>query len=248
MIKVCFVVDVEGLISFAQKNPEWTFAQNVKKKIALLLQYFLYDKEGYDKIYNMVCKYKMPVSFMLVGSVFKPKKNISFIDYGYHSYTHKPLTYCADEEVIKEIKNIYNAASFSAPMNLVDDPLKPHRILKMLGKEGYKIVIWGGPTIRDKKGRIIVVPPRKKISKPEIIEGIKCMYISNFFNGKTSRIKIDEMMREIEKNRGKNAVYCITTHDFSDKSMKNVEYVIKKLLELQQDKKIKIVNLRQLAK
>lgn len=248
MLKVCLVVDVEGFISFRQKNPEWTAYQNLKKIAVYLLRNLLYDGKGYEKIYNVVCSYKLPASFMLVGKFFKPKETKNFVEYGYHSYSHKPLTYSSDETARREVKNIYNAVSFSAPMNLIEDPLSPGRILRMLKKEGYKIALWGGPTIRDKYGKIVVVPPRKSIRNPVKVEGIKCIYISEFFDGRTSPEKIESIIREIEKNSKKDAVYCLTTHDFSNKNLENFKEVAKRLVEMKDSSKIKLITLKQLTK
>ncbi|MFH1249420.1 MAG: hypothetical protein V1660_04675 [archaeon] len=248
MLKVCLVIDVERFISFKQNNPEWNVLQNLKKILAYLLRGFLYDQRGYENTYKIICKHRFPVSFMLVGSLFKPLEKKNFIDYGYHTYSHKPLTYLPDKKILGEIKNIYNAVSFSAPMNLIDDPLKPDRILKMLKKEGYKIIIWGGSTIRNKKNKIVVVPSRKNIVEPKTVEGIKCVYISNLFNDKTPKENIIKMLEEIEQNSGKESVYCITTHEFSHKDTSNLEYIIKRLIELKDQGRIKIVNLRDIAK
>jgi hypothetical protein len=248
MLKVCLVVDVEGFISFKQNNPEWKALQNLKKIPAYLLRGLLYDLKGYENTYKIICKHRFPVSFMLVGSLFKPLGKKKFIDYGYHTYNHKPLTYLPDKKILGEIKNIYNAVSFSAPMNLIDDPLNPGRILKMLKKEGYKIVIWGGSTIRGKDKKIVVVKPRKKVTKLEIKEGIKCVYISNLFNDKTSKSSMDNMLEEVRKNSKEDRIYCITTHEFSHKNTSNLEYLIRGLIELKNRGKIKIINLRQIAK
>jgi len=248
MLKVCLVIDVEGFESFKQLNPEWTLLQNSKKIIAYILARILYDSKGYDNLYKLVCKYKFPVSFMLVGRIFTPKEKKPFIDYGYHTYNHKPLTYVSEKEARKAAENIYHAVSFSAPMNLIEDPLQPGRILKILKEEGYKIAVWGGPTIRNKQGKIVILPSRKKIEKPKTLEGIKCVYISNLFNDRTPKEKINEMLEEIEKNSGKEAVYCITTHEFSHKNTSNLECIIKRLIEMKNQGKIKIVNLRDIAK
>lgn len=212
-----------------------------------LLAPLRYNKQGYEKIYDLVCRYKFPVSFMLVGSLFKPKAKQKFIDYGYHSWSHKALTYISDYEVEKEIRNIYKAISFSAPMNLIDDPLAPSRILRILEKGGYKIAVWAGPTIRDKRRNIVVVAPRKKIAEPKSIKGVKCVYISNFFDGKSSTKEVKFIINEIKSNANKGAIYCLTTHEFSNRNMKNFEYIVKELLKMQDKKKIKLMNLRQLV-
>lgn len=184
---------------------------------------------------------------MLVGSLFKPKAGKGFIDYGYHTLNHKPLTYISDTEAKGEIRSIYNAKSFSAPLNLVDDPLKPGRVLKMLKEEGYKIVVWAGPTIRDKNGKVVILPERKKISKPVAAGGIKCVYISNAFNDNFSIKQMEGIINEIKENAKKNAVYCIKTHDFCNKKTTNLEYILRELSKLRDKRIISLKNLRQIV-
>lgn len=178
---------------------------------------------------------------MLVGSLFKPKRKEKFIDFGYHTLNHKPLTLIPDDELHREIRNIYNAASFSAPMWMIEDIENPSRIFDALKKQGYKITVYRGINegISNRHGN--------KISKPTVKYGIKCVYTSNWFDGERN-YKIREILREIMQNSEKDAVYCITTHDFSNKNLKNFEFLIKKLREMQEKGMIKISNLAQLAK
>jgi hypothetical protein len=117
----------------------------------------------------------------------------------------------------------------------------------MLKEGGYKIALWAGPTIRDRKSKIVVVPPRKKISEPVRRYDILCVYISNFFEGKSRKKDISCILNEIKANCKKEAVYCLTTHDFSNKNIDNFTYLIKELADMQKKKEIKIVNLKQIT-
>jgi peptidoglycan/xylan/chitin deacetylase (PgdA/CDA1 family) len=240
MLKVCLVIDVEGFISFKQGNPSWNSAQRFKGIINNIIKDFRYDKNGFEKIYNLIVRERFPASFMLVGSMFKPKKSQKFIDFGYHTLSHKALTLVSDDELHQEIRNIYNATSFSAPMWMIEDAKNPERIFEALKKQGYKIAVYRG--INDGINR----QHENKINKPVMRYGIKCIYTSNWFHGET-RKKIREILREIMQNSEKDAVYCITTHDFSNKNLKNLELLIGKLKEMQENRMIKIVNLKELA-
>ncbi|MFH0831799.1 MAG: hypothetical protein V1886_02965 [archaeon] len=236
MLDVCVVVDVEGFISFRQGNPSWNLWQKFKGKINNLIKGIRYDKNGFEKIYKLTIKKKFPCSFMLVGSLFKPKHNAPrFIDFGYHTLNHKPLTLISDSEMHREIKNISGAKSFSAPMWMIEDAKEPGRIFRALRKEKYKIAVYRGKNDKHES----------QISKPIIKYGIKCVYTSNWFDGERD-FKVMEILNEIVQNSGKNAVYCITTHDFSNKKMKNFQVLISKLKEMEKKGIIKIKNLSQL--
>src|SRR3989338_139765 len=116
MLKVCFVIDCEGFVSFSQVNPMWNSLDKIKAKVNNLFKNFRYDGRGFYKIHDVVVREKFPVSLMLVGSIFKPVSKENFIDYGYHGYNHKPLNFISDSELEKEVKNINNAVSFSPPI------------------------------------------------------------------------------------------------------------------------------------
>ena len=242
MLKVCIVVDVEGFISLKQKNPMWNFLQRIKAKINYLLRNVKYDKNAFPKIYNLIVKYKFPISFMLVGRLFKPISKNHFIDYGYHTLNHKPLIYLSDKEIENEVKNIYNAASFSAPLWMIEEISNPKRIFKALKKEKYKITIYRGRV----NGKVPVKGDKVLgIEKPFFRFGLKCVYPSFLLNNKEDEIK--KILDDIMNNRKKGGVYCITTHDFIFKNLKNLEILIRILKKMEKQRLIKIVNLRQLA-
>jgi|GEM_PF-3260409 hypothetical protein len=242
MLKVCVVVDVEGFISFKQGNPAWDSWQRFLGRINNLIKCFRYNKKGFEEIYNLVIKKRFPVTFMLVGSLFAPaKKSPKFIDWGYHTLNHKPLTLISDAELGAETKNIYNAKSFSAPMWMIEDTKNPDRIFNALKKGGYRIIVYRG------KNEGIKNTHESRISKPIAKYGIACVYTSNWFDGER-QYKIKEIIKEIIQNCEKETVYCITTHDFSNKNMGNFEILIDKLKKMEQNGMIKIVNMRQLIR
>jgi len=240
MLKVCVVVDVERFISFKQGNPAWNSWQRSLGRINNLLKCFRYNKKGFEEIYKLVIQEKFPATFMLVGSLFAPaKKSPKFIDWGYHTLNHKPLTLISDAELEAEIKNIYNAKSFSAPMWMIEDTKNPNRVFDALKKAGYKITVYRG------KNNGIKNTHESRISKPIVKYGIACVYTSNWFDGER-QYKIKEIIKAIIQNCEKEAVYCITTHDFSNKDMANFKILIDSLKKMEQNGMIKIVNIGQL--
>ena len=124
-------------------------------------------------------------------------------------------------------------------MWMVEDVKNPARIFKILKEEGYKISVYRG------KSEGIKNMHESKISKPISRYGIKCIYQSNWFDGERKK-KIREIIRDISSYYEKNAVYCITTHDFSNKNLGNFMFLIKKLKEMQCSNLVKIVNLKQI--
>jgi hypothetical protein len=240
MLKVCIIMDVEGLISLRQGNPRWNSWEKFKGKLNNLIKNFRYEKKGYEKIYNLVVKEKFPVSFMLVGSLFKPKEKFDFIDYGYHTLNHLPLTLIDDKKLGREVKNINKAISFSPPLWMIEDIKNPSRVFKTLKKEDYKIVIYKG------KDDGIKCYHHDNIRPLFEKYGLFLVHKSNDFTGSSSRKKMLSIFKDIEKNKDKKAVYCITTHDFVHKNLNNFVWLIRVLKEMQNKRMIKIVNMAQL--
>ncbi len=241
-LKVCVVVDVEGFISLKQGNPRWNSFERFKGKINNIVKNMRYDKNGFDKVYSLIVKEQFPVSFMLVGSLFSPREKYSFIDYGYHTMNHLPLTLINNQKMNHEVKNIFNAKSFSAPLWMIEDIKSPGRIFNALRKEGYKIIIY--------KGKDDGIKCFHKDAIEHLIrkEGIICVHKSNDFQGNSSRKKMLMIIKEIEENRDREAVYCITTHDFVHKNLNNFKWLIKQLKEMENQGKIEITNLNRLIK
>ena len=121
MLKFCLVVDTEKFISFKQGNPRWNSFERLKGRINGMIKNFRYNESGFDIVYDTILKQKFSTTFMLVGSLFKPIKSPKFIEWGYHTYNHLPLTLVSDETVKEQIKNIYKAESFSPPLWMVED-------------------------------------------------------------------------------------------------------------------------------
>src|SRR3989344_7781432 len=139
MLKFCLICDTEGFISLRQGHPAWSAFQMLKLKLNNLIKNIRYDKNSFQKVYNIILENEFPITFMLVGKLFKPiPGSPDFIEWGYHSYSHLPLILVDDDTLKKEVRNIYNCKSFCAPMWMTEDAKNPDRIFKELEKEGYK--------------------------------------------------------------------------------------------------------------
>jgi len=242
MLKVCLSVDVEDFVSFKQRNPSWSSFQRFKGLVNGLIKDFRYSRTGFEKIHELVLEEKVPISFMLVGKLFSPKSEKGFIDWGYHSLNHLPLTLINDEQLEKEVKNVQKAVSFTAPMWMIEDKKDPERVFKVLKKEGYKIVTYRGVndgTVHEHFNAVKPVFER---------HGIKCVHVSGWFEGNFSFGKISDVLRDIEQNFDKEGVYLLTTHDFTHRNLRNFKKIIGVLKRWEKEKLIRLVNLKQLVR
>lgn len=242
-LRVCMVIDTEGFSMFERFHPGWNIWEKFKFLINKRIKNFRYNEKGFRKIYKIILKAKFPVSFMLVGNKFAPISKEKFIDWGYHSYSHKRLTNLNDKELDKEIENTYNCISFSAPMWFIENEKNPERIFRKLKKQRYKITIYAGDD-----NEIIIGKPVYKLSYVLNKFGLKAISPTRDFNGRTSKKDIINIKKEILANLNKNAVYCLVTHDFSHKNMTNFINILKFIKRLKKEDKIKIVNLGGLVK
>jgi len=240
-LKFCLVIDVEGFSMFNSFHPRWNSFEKLKFKINYFLRKIRYDERGFYKIYNLVLEEKFPISFMLVGSKFKPLSNEDFIDWGYHTLDHKKLTLLNLKELKKQIKNIYKSESFSAPMWFIENVKFPKKIYNLLKKEKYKITLFRGmdSEIMNKQHFCKILPIRQS-------GGIKIVHTSNTFDGSSKIAKMKEIKKQIKNNLKNPGVYCLQSHDFSHKSMKNLIEIIHFVKILEKQNKLKIVNLRDL--
>lgn len=241
-LKFCLVVDTEGFSMFWGFHPMWGLLKKIKFLLNRALKRIRYDEKGFYKIYKFVLREKFPVSFMLVGNKFKPLSKERFIDWGYHSYSHKRLTSLNDEKLQEEIKNIYYCTSFSPPMWFIENEKNPERVFKALKKEGYKIAVYAG-----EDSRIMAGKPVCKLSPISAKYGLKVIFPARNFNGGTSKKEILRIKKEILANLDKNAVYCLATHDFNNKNMANFIDIAKFIKRLERGNKLKTANLGELA-
>jgi len=237
MLKFCLTVDCEGVETLKQISPRWNTIDKIKGKINYALRNIRYNKDGFKLVYNEIKNQKFPCTFMLVGKKYKPIEKLSFIEWGYHSLNHLPLTLISKEKLENEVKNIYNVKSFTAPLWMIEDISNPLRVFKVLKKNKYKFVVYKG------KDDGIKHFHKLEITKPEIKYGIKLVHLSNCFEGNSSKEHIEKIKMEILENINKDAVYLLSTHDFTHKNNKNLRIIISFIKHLQTQGKIKAIKL-----
>ncbi|MBU2562086.1 MAG: hypothetical protein KKF68_00285 [Nanoarchaeota archaeon] len=238
MLRVVLTIDCERFISFDQGNPRWKKIEKIKGQINKLIKNFRYNKEGFELTYKTLLNEKFPSTFMITGKTFKPIKGPNFIEWGYHTLNHLPLTLIAEEQLKKEVKNVYNLKSFTAPMWMIEDISNPLRIFRLLKKEKYTHCVYRGGNSGIKHFHYNTV--KKSFKK----EGITCVHVSNFFEGNWSNKKIKNLKEDILSNLRSEGVYLLTTHDFTHKNTKNLLEIIKFLKRLEKVKKVKMFKLR----
>tara|TARA_Y100000310_G_scaffold338921_1_gene429957 strand:- start:2296 stop:3018 length:723 start_codon:yes stop_codon:yes gene_type:complete len=238
MLKFCLTVDCEKFISLKQINPRWNNLDRLKGKINNLIKNLRYNENGFNLIYNEIKNQKFPCTLMLVGKLFRPLEKFEFIEYGYHSFNHIPLTLISNKRIEEEIKNIYNVKSITPPLWMIEDVRNPERVFKILKKHGYKNIVYKG---QDKgTGH----SHKLSIRKPEKRFGIRCVYLSNCFEGNSSKKHIQEIKKQILNNLDKEVVYLLSTHDFTHKNLKNLKNLIYFIKKLENQRKIKPINLK----
>lgn len=238
MLKFCLTVDTENFISFKQGNPEWNKFGWFKFSLNKLVKNLRYNKNGFILFYNEIKRQKFPCTFMLVGKLFKPIEDLDFVEWGYHTFNHRPLNLISDDSVKKEVKNIYDVKSITCPMWRVEDIRNPSRIFKILENQGYKNTVYHG------KCDGIKTHYKKAIRKPENKFGIKCVYVSNYLEGNFSAKRMEELKNDILRNLDKDAVYLVNSHDFTYRTVRNLREIIRFVKELEQEGKIIAVRVK----
>jgi peptidoglycan/xylan/chitin deacetylase (PgdA/CDA1 family) len=238
MLRFCLVVDCERFLSFKQGNPRWNRFEKFKGKINDIIKNFRYNKYGFELILKIIKKNDFPITLMLVGSILKPDENIKLVEWGYHTLNHKPLTLLSDEEVKKEVKNIYNCKSITPPLWMVEDIKSPERIFKILKKEGFYNIVYKG------KDDGIICLHSLEVSKIKNKYGLRCISVSNNFEGNSPKRHIKEVKADIIKNLDKDAVYLLSTHDFTHKNDGNLMEIISFIKKLEKENKLRAFMLK----
>ena len=238
MLRVVLVVDCERFISFKQGNPRWNNYERIKGRINNLIKNFRYNKKGFEIVYRTMLEEQFPVTLMIVGELFKPIKSPAFIEWGYHSFGHLPLTLIDDKKLERQVKNIYNLKSFNAPMWMIEDVKNPERIFKLIKKEGYSHCVYRG------KNKGINHFHKNTIEEPFMKNSIICVNVSNWFEGNSSEKDIRKIKKHILANLNKKGIYLLSTHDFTHKNNKNLLDIIHFLKRLERENKIKVMRLK----
>jgi hypothetical protein len=124
MLRVVLSFDCERFISLKQINPRWNRWEIFKGRINYMIRNFRYNERGLELVYSILKKYKINSTIMLVDSVFDIKKfrnNPDYIEIGYHTKKHLPLTLVNDEVLRDEVKNVWGVKSITLPMWMIED-------------------------------------------------------------------------------------------------------------------------------
>jgi peptidoglycan/xylan/chitin deacetylase (PgdA/CDA1 family) len=169
----------------------------------------------------------------------------SYFNFGLHGFAHEAMT-LENKEVIKSIieqgvkaaeKLGIKIKSFAAPFDMVEEEEDPEKIFEVLKKNGIKNVTYSGTEHQFEIKRKFSVEQIKKRS------GLNLIWLSNYFEGSFSNKKMNEVFRDILKNKNKDAVYCLATHDFTHKNIKNIERLVKFIKNLEAKGEIEILDL-----
>lgn len=237
-LRVVLTVDCERFLSFKQGNPRWNRFEKLKGQINNLIKNVRYNVRGFEVIYNTLIREKFPSTFMITGSLFKPLKSPNFIEWGWHTQNHLPLTLIKDEQVKREVENKYKLKSFTAPMWMIRDITNPSRIFKILKKEGYTHCVYRG------KNDGVNHFHYNCVKKPFKKDGIICVHVSGFLEGNMHKEEVNKLKRSILNYLTVDGVYLITTHDFTHKNNRNLLEIVRFLHKLKKQGKIKILRLQ----
>jgi len=238
MLKFCLTLDCERFTSFSQGNPGWNNWQRLKGRVNNLIKNFRCNLNGFELVYGEIKRQRFPCTFMLVGRLFKPIDDLEFVEWGYHTKNHLPLTLLSDSVGEGEVENIYSVESITCPMWMVEDRKDPSRIFKILKKNGYENTVYHGPSSGVNCFHELSVRP------PEIKSGIKCIHVSNWFEGHWPKWRIENIKRDIIKNLNKDAVYLLSSHDFTHKNLRNLKSIMGFVRNLEREGLVKIVRLK----
>jgi hypothetical protein len=235
MLKVILTVDCEKFISFRQISPRWGRFEKFKGRINSLIKKFRYNENGFDIVYSTFAEKNVPVTLMLVGKIFSPKKSPKFISWGYHTLNHLPLTLLEEDLIRKEVKNVYRLRNFCAPLWMIEDVNSPEKVFDVLREEEYKNIIYKGEDDGPKNHS-----HKLNISRVIKRNGLNLLWVSNNFEGNSSEEHLKKVMDEIEKHHNEDKIYLLTTHDFTHKDNKNLVRVLDFLKKLEEKNKIRI--------
>jgi peptidoglycan/xylan/chitin deacetylase (PgdA/CDA1 family) len=166
---------------------------------------------------------------MYLGDIIEREKNNPLFTFGLHAFSHEALTLEPSESVERIIKEgLYSAKkigitpkSFASPFELTEEESDPEKIFDILRKNKIKRVFYSGTDAGLTKKRYFAV------KKPLLDRGLEKIWISNYFEGNFNKKRMMGIIRDIEKNKDRVAVYCLVTHDFTHKSSKNVDLIVK---------------------
>lgn len=214
-IKIALVCDVEGLLFLEQGNPSYKGIQKLKFAVNKhLLAPQRYTKKGYETVHYFCYEKKLPITFMITLNLFKPMRmEHDWIEFGSHTWNHKPLTLCNQKELNKELHNPYDMVSITPPMWLTEEGKRNNYIFDNIYTNGFKVCTYRGIS-KDNKAELLYC--REPIDRGKL----KVVYVSAVYDKESHLKKIKE---DLKKNYSEDSIYLISTHDFVHKDTKKLE-------------------------
>jgi hypothetical protein len=165
------------------------------------------------------------------GDILEKEKSNPLFTFGLHSFTHESLTLESKETISSIIESGILAAKklginincFACPFEMTSDEKDPQRIFDILRKNKIKNVFHAG------KDNGLKIKRSFSTDLPKKEAGLTKLWISNYFEGTSNDSHIQSIIKQIERNRDKDAVFCLGTHDFTHKNSKNLTKIIRYL-------------------
>lgn len=192
--------------------------------------------------------YKSNQGFYFGDFIEREMKDEILFALGLHGFAHEALT-LEDREVLDSIirKGIEAAKKlgirikiFGAPFEMIEEEKDKDKIFDILKKYRIKNVAYTGMDngfVRKRKYLLNKIVKRN---------GLNFIWITNDFEGVSSKKRINEIKRDILLNKNKEGVYCISTHDFTHKSRRNIGDLARFLEKLKMKGEIELLNLNEL--
>jgi len=164
-----------------------------------------------------------------LGDILEKERNNKLFEFGIHAFSHEAMTLESPETIDSIISSAIKSAnsigispkSCAFPFEMTSDVNDPERVFNSVRKHGLKKVFYSGQDDGLKIKRYM------DIKNPINENGLEKIWISSYFEGTSSKRYMKKIMREILKNREKDATYCLVTHDYTHKNTLNLKAILK---------------------
>jgi len=209
-----YLKECDGPYHFGIRKPENPWYHKIIGK-----DWYHWDKGG---------SYKT-LSGVYLGDIIEKENKNPLFEFGLHGFAHEALTLESREVIDSIVKTAKHAASlvgitptwFACPFELTEDENDPDKVYSMVRKNGINKIFYSGKDNGLQIKRYFAVSPVIKE------HGMEKYWISDYFEGTSSRSHMRKIMHDVEAHRNKDAVYCLGTHDFTHKNADNVNVILR---------------------
>lgn len=213
-----YLKSCKGFPHFNEKKPQNTWYHDKVGK-----DWYYWDTGGDSKSH--------PGLFL--GNIIEKEKDNPLFVFGLHAFTHEALTLESKDVVesiieagIKSAQSVgITPTAFACPFEMTQDLKDPQKIPSILKKYGFKRLFHAGYDSGLKIQRFF------SVQKPSQDNGLEKIWISNYFEGTSNKKHINNILTDILRNKDKEVVYCLGTHDFTHKNTQNMERIFQFLKE-----------------